>query len=675
MTFKLNRSLILLVVACFSWMLISCQNNTANSTTNPIVNDDSLVETPTEDPPTPPPDTLIICLSEEPGSLYPYGDSSQSSKAIREAIFDGPYDTLSYEPQAVILEKMPSFETGDVSLKSISVSEGDLVLSDNAPRTLEEGISIRPSGCLAEDCELIYTGGEIEMDLLEVQFTLLPELLWSDGKDLTAGDSVYAFDLASHPDTPIGKAKINRTSSYLAIDDLTVEWTGIPGYLDPNYADNFWAPMPEHLWGALSPADLLTSDISTQFPIGWGAYMVEEWNPGQSILLSKNSNYFRSNEGYPYFDTLVYRFVGQDADKSIDSILSSECDLLGASLSLMEETSRLVELQDTGELFTSFSSGNYWEVLDLGIHPASYDDGYSLFYGDRPDYFGDVRVRQAIASCLDRQKVVDDFYFGQSTVLDSYLSPQHPLFNANINQYPFDTEKGMVLLEQAGWVLGEDNKRTASGIEGIQEGTILELDYWTTAGFMNLRRKAAEKFAANLTSCGIQVNLEILSTDELYAKAPDGPLFGRQYEMVQYPWQIGQTPPCNLYLSSGIPGNPFSTLSQVPFLFDTLIDSDPKSEAFPWGWGGWNTSGYVNPAYDAACSSALNKIPGMPDYENDHMLAQEIFAEDLPVIPLYLSIKVAAAREDICNFTLDATANSDLWNIEEIAYGVHCETD
>ncbi len=672
MSFKINQSLGLLFVVFFSGILISCQSNTANIANNPIENDSSEIETPSEDPPTPLPDTLVICLYEEPSGLYPYGDTSQSSKAVQEAIFDGPFDIISYEPQAVILEKMPSLTDGDAVIHTTLVTEGDLVLSGNSPRVLEEGLSIRPAGCTADNCALIYAGGEVEMDQLEVQFSLIPELLWSDGVALTAEDTVYGFELASHPDTPGSKTKIERTSSYIAMDETTVVWTGIPGFLDPNYSTNFWPPLPEHLWGEIDPADLLNSEISAKSPIGWGAYIIDEWNPGQSILLSKNQNYFRSDEGYPNFDTLVYRFVGYDANKNIDLILSGECDLLESSLSLIEEATRLVELQEQGELFTTFSTGNSWEVLDLGIHPTSYDDGYSLFYGDRPDYFGDVRVREAIASCIDRQKVVDDFFFGQSLVLDSYISPQHSLFNTNITRYPFDSENGMALLEQAGWVLGEENIRIAAGIEGIQDGTVLELDYWTTAGFMNLRQKVAERFAANLTSCGIQVNLEILSTEELYAKAPEGPLFGRQYEMVQYPWQIGQIPSCHLYLSSGITGNPFSTISQVPFLLESMIDSDPKSVAFPWGWGGWNTSGYANPAFDAACSSAINNIPGMPDYENNHFLAQVIFAEDLPVIPLYLSIQVATAREDLCNFWLDASVNSDLWNIEEIAYGELC---
>ena len=51
---------------------------------------------------------------------------------------------------------------------------------------------------------------------------------------------------------------------------------------------------------------------------------------------------------------------------------------------------------------------------------------------------------------------------------------------------------------------------------------------------------------------------------------------------------------------------------------------------------------------------------------------QTIFANDLPSVPLYMRIKVAATRRDMCNFTLDAFAVNDLWNLEELDYGPSC---
>jgi len=41
-------------------------------------------------------------------------------------------------------------------------------------------------------------------------------------------------------------------------------------------------------------------------------------------------------------------------------------------------------------------------------------------------------------------------------------------------------------------------------------------------------------------------------------------------------------------------------------------------------------------------------------------------------VPLYMRIKAAATRRDMCNYTLDAFAVNDLWNLEELDYGPNC---
>ena len=78
--------------------------------------------------PTPVPQkTLVICLGDEPSSLYLYGNSSQSMWSVLESIYDGPIDTVNYAPQPVILESIPTQENGGVVVQAASVSAGDLV--------------------------------------------------------------------------------------------------------------------------------------------------------------------------------------------------------------------------------------------------------------------------------------------------------------------------------------------------------------------------------------------------------------------------------------------------------------------------------------------------------------------------------------------------------------------
>ena len=71
----------------------------------------------------------------------------------------------------------------------------------------------------------------------------------------------------------------------------------------------------------------------------------------------------------------------------------------------------------------------------------------------------------------------------------------------------------------------------------------------------------------------------------------------------------------------------------------------------------------INHGYDA--DEFLQALPGEPAYEQNHLEAQRIFAEQLPVVPLYLRLKLAATRPDMVNFIMDPTENSEFWNIEE----------
>ena len=251
--------------------------------------------------------------------------------------------------------------------------------------------------------------------------------------------------------------------------------------------------------------------------------------------------------------------------------------------------------------------------------------------------------------CLDRQKVVDTALYGLTTVPNSYVPSNHPLYNPDVKAYPFDVAAADQLLEQAGW-RDQDNDpstpRQAWGVADIAAGTPLILNYWTTGAAQ--RRQVSEVLAQSLARCGIQVNLQYYDPTELYAQGPDGPLFGRKFDLAEFAMgSTGIEPPCAWFTSAEVPNAANH-------------------------WVGTNISGYTNPAYDAACLSARGVLAGEAAYAASYRNTQAIFAEDLPIVPLYWRLKVAAARLDLCNFDLDPSAASDLWNLELFDYGDAC---
>jgi len=632
------------------WLLSAC-NAPAGQNSTPLP-ELSVTQTPPPQPTaTALPRTLTVCLGQEPNSLYPFGTLNMAARSVLGAIYDGPIDTFTNGYQAVILEKIPSIANGEAQLAAATVKRGDPVVDASGNFVaLDAGVTIFPSGCTDLACVVKYDGiSPLQMDQLVVTFRLLPNLTWSDGSSLTSADSTFAFSLASDPATPGSKYLIDHTQTYEAVDERTVQWWGLPGFIDSTYADNFWSPLPKHLWEKVPPAELARADLIAHPPVGWGAYVFKEWSAGEDIRLEKNPAYFRAAEGLPKFETLTFRFI-QDAPTAISALLAGQCDLLDPSLRLEGQIELLQALEENKQVQLITSTTPLIERLDFGIRPASYEDGYAPGIGDRQDLFGDVRTRQGIASCLDREKVVKTVLGGLSQVPDTFVSPQHPLFNQETAKYPFDVNQGIELLKQAGWVDSDNDPATpllALTVKNVTVGTPLTLTYRTTSAMQ--RKQVSEILAQSLAQCGIGVELEYLSQDELYAPGPDGPLFGRGFDLAEYAVGInGAEPPCSWFLTDQIPapGN---------------------------NWIGLNISGYSNPDYDAACQKAMRILPDQPEYQEVYAQTQSIYANDLPSAPLYLRIKAAAVREDMCNFTLDAFATQDLWNLEEFDYSPACK--
>ena len=608
--------------------------------------------TPQPPTPTPPSHTLVICTGEEPQSLYVYAQPTVAAWNVLEAIYDGPIDERGYVAQPVILQKLPSLAGGDAVINPIAVKTGDEVVDASGSLvTLAKGVTVYPAGCSGADCALPWDGkSDLTMDQLSATFKLLPGLLWSDGQPLKASDSVFSYTLAADPATPVSKYATDRTASYKALDDLTVQWVGLPGNLNASFLENFWLPLPQHLWGSISAAELLKADASTVKPVGWGPYVIDEWDKGDHITLHKNPNYFRVKEGLPKFDTLVYRFVGIGSTAGLTALLAGECDIVDRSAQLDGQLSTLAELQNNKKLQAFYTAGPEVEMLNFGIKPASYDNGYNPAAGDRLDYFGDVRTRQAFADCMDRQAIVDQLLNGKSQVIDTYLPPQNPLNDPSVAQYSFDVTKGSQLLDAVGWKDPDNDPatpRVAQNIANIPNGTPLVVNYWTTQAA--LRKQVAAILTQSLAQCGIQLNVRYDTPANLFAQGPQGPVFGRQFDLVDFSWQGSVYPQCFLFQTGGIP---------------TAANH----------WLGANVSGYSNPQFDQACDASMHSLPGQPAYTLANQTAQQIFAKELPAIPLYLVVKAAAARPDLCGFALDPSARSDFWNLEAFNYGSGCQT-
>jgi peptide/nickel transport system substrate-binding protein len=383
---------------------------------------------------------------------------------------------------------------------------------------------------------------------------------------------------------------------------------------------------------------LLSAEVAHRKPLGWGPFVVEEWLSGERITLVRNARYFRAAEGLPYLDRVTFRFV-PDLSQALDLLLAGECDLINQDLIESGDVTRLVDAAAAGTVQLISSPSSVWMHLDFGIAPAD--------WAPRPNFFGDVRTRQALARCIDRARIANAVLSGwgspTAAVAHSYVAPEHPLYAAGqLYQWDYDPLAGQALLAEIGWRdENGDGVREAYGVQGVAQGTPFSVKLLTTDDYP-IHGQTASALVDDLSACGVGVTVEVLPPEEFFADGPDGWVFGRQFDLALFSWLNGLEAPCELYLSDQIPG--------------------PEN----W-WAASNNPGYVSADYDAACRAARAALPGVDEYTYFHHQAQRIFSYDLPVLPLYFVPQVVAARPGVSGVTLDPGQYLPLWNIEAFA--------
>lgn len=569
---------------------------------------------------------LVIAISSEPGTLYVFDQFGGPGFEVLAAIFDGPVDLVSPdyldEFRPVILQKLPSLDDGDALLNEVTVDDGDLVL--DAQRHV---ITLAPGAQIINSAgELIeFDGTPVYMNQLQVTFTLLDDIYWNDGQPLTAGDSLFGYQTDCHPDTPSDKTQCDRTAEYVAPNDHTAVWTGIPGWMDPAFVQRFWMPLPEHVLGSVPPADIPGSAYATA-PLGWGPYQIDEWLPGEYIELSRNPYYWRA--GLPHIERLRFVFLG-DRAALWDQLLTGGVHVATAS-AVGSVYNYMLDWDADGALTLHSAPSDIYEHFDFNLLPA--DDRYA--------FFEERDVRRAVAHCLDRQAMADAVYLGLTDVMHAYLPADHPLYlAAGATEYDYDPPAGRALLDGAGWLVGADGWR-------YQDGQRLAFTLMTTD--TQKRRQMAAHFQADMAQCGMDVSLEFWPALDFFADGPDGPVFGRQYDVAEFAWSIDVEPFCYIFVTD-------------------QIGSDAN------GWVGYqNNLGYSDAQFDQACLTALGQPRGAAQYDANHALALERFTADLPSLYLFPRVMAALTNPNLLNFQITGRffGSNQTWNVEEWSIAV-----
>ncbi len=577
---------------------------------------------------------LVVCLGSEPADLFLWGSNNTPAKlALLHALYGpgavtgGTAFLRNFAYQPAILAKLPSLRDGDARLTNVPVQRGDPVVD---PET----------GALQ-----LYQGDSTTLPQLTASFRLRQDLYWSDGTPVLAGDSLFAYRVARTPGSGYPfRDLLDRTARYAAVDDYTIEWTGLPGYLPATYFLNFFAPLPEHVLKNLSPSDIAASDFARR-PLGYGPFSFEEWLPGHHITLRRNPFYWKAQQGLPALRRLIFRFP-ITPEQALPSLLNGTCDIVTGDALAPDQIPAILDAQKQGTLQAAFAPDTTWEQITFNLQPA---DG-------RPAFGAHPALRQAMAYGFDRSSLVKRIWHGQGQVMNSLVLPNHPAYpKSGLAEYPYDPQKARALLENAGWRDEDgDGIREAHDIRvviresavatrtvPITDGLPLSVTLLTTTGDP-LRSQVAEAFVADMKAIGIGITVTFLDPAELFADGPDGPIFSRRFDLAEFAW----SPPPSLTPA----GDTF------------LCEAIPTSLN---GWTGRNAAGFCDPAYDSSVQAAHQAMADA-EQKNSWQQSQIILSNGLPAIPIFPYLKMAIARPGIRGLQLDPSEPSELYNIDEI---------
>ncbi|MGF1617777.1 MAG: ABC transporter substrate-binding protein [Acidimicrobiia bacterium] len=184
----------------------------------------------------------------------------------------------------------------------------------------------------------------------------------------------------------------------------------------------------------VQPAEHLeaTEGSPLETPVGTGPFVLQDWSRGSEIVFAANQDYWGE---VPAFDTLVFRW----RDSS---------------------TARITELTSgNADMITNLAASDYATIEADSNLQILVDENPNVFYvGFNSNFapFDDVRVRQAVAMGVDRQRIIDTFYPEGSAVADFFT----PCIIENACEgepfYDFDVEAAQALLADAGYADGFD---------------------------------------------------------------------------------------------------------------------------------------------------------------------------------------------------------------------------
>ena len=476
---------------------------------------------------------------------------------------------------------------------------------------------------------------EVSDDGLTWTFNLRRDVSWTDGAPFTAADVVFTFNRILYNDEidsadgssfyfRVKGADGEYTSAKMtvtAIDDYTVQCV-LPVSFAPFLRSMGTAIYPKHILEPVVDSGEFNEfwDINTDPSeiVGTGPFTIAEYAPETTVRLIRNPNYWMKDadgNALPYLDEVLYLIV-PDFDAELAEFEAGNTDYHGV---LGSEYEALKSKEEEGN-FTIYRRGPTFgsTFLTFNQNPeANPETGEALVDPVKLAWFQNVEFRRAVAHSIDRERIIEDVYYGLGYQHWSSISPAAGDFhNPDVARHEYDIERANAILDGLGWI-----DTDGDGIREDGDGNPIEFDLITnTQNFV--REQVGEAVVEGLADIGVKANYELIDFGELVDKIVDT----YEWESLIVGFGGGTEPHFGIVFWS----------SEEDFHLWYPNQPEPATD--------WEAE--IDELYHKG-SQELNHETRVGHYHR----AQEIAAENLPIIYTALSERLGAARNVFGNTT------------------------
>ena len=312
---------------------------------------------------------------------------------------------------------------------------------------------------------------EVSENRLVYTFKLKHDILFHDndvfpnkkGRDVTAEDFVYSFNRIVDDKVASPGKWVFYDKVLLNKDGKTISDTAFKALDQYTLRINLRRPFPAFLMLLTMPYTYVVPKEAVEkygkefgtHPVGTGAFKFDKWVQNTSLVLLKNSSYWKKDENLqalPYLDAVQVSFI-PDKNQAFSQFTKGDLDFISG----IEEGSKDIVLNRDGSIKQEFSSK--YEVIKSPYLNTEFI-GFQLDsskYENKKHPFLDRRVRQAMNFAINRRDMVT-FLRNKLGIPgeDGIVPPVMPSFDSTkVAGYSFDLTNAQNLMKEAGYPNGQ----------------------------------------------------------------------------------------------------------------------------------------------------------------------------------------------------------------------------